>query len=84
MQLTLTLTLTSRSASCAANPNPNPNPSPNLCSSARDFDELCASCAEIFRRTLPAFTIGDAPPYYPSAGDAAASANDEDEDLVVV
>jgi len=55
-----------------------------LCSSARDFDELCASCAEIFRRTLPAFTIGDAPPYYPSAGDAAASANDEDEDLVVV
>ena len=55
-----------------------------LCSSAQDFDELCASCAEIFGRTLPAFSIGDAPPYYLSAGDAEASGNEEDEDMVVV
>ena len=38
----------------------------------------------VFRRTLPAFSIGDAPPYYLSAGDTGASGNDEDEDLVVV
>jgi len=57
-----------------------------LCSSSQAFDELCASCAEIFRRTLPAFSIGDAPPYYLAAGDAETSGNeeDEDEDLVVV
>ena len=55
-----------------------------LCTSAQDFDELCASCAEIFRRTLPAFSIGDAPPYYRSAGDPEASGNEEEEDLVVV
>ena len=58
-----------------------------LCATSQDFDELCASCAEIFASVpLPTFHIGDAPPplHHLSAGDAEASGNEEEEDLVVV
>ncbi len=57
-----------------------------LCATAAEFDELCTGCADIFARTLPAFSIGDAPPMCDdlSAGDVEAAGNEEEEDLVVV
>ena len=53
-----------------------------LCATEADFDDLCTSCAEIFARTLPAFSIGDAPPTIHLS--EVEGNGEEEEDLVVV